>query len=113
MIDIERYVRVLKCLIQNSIDHTKKGTIQIQVKIMNVDMDGSKILVTHIDDTGMGIKKEDASKLFKFFGKVDKDMKQTTLGIGLGLTASKMIVEQMGGRIEFESIYKKGSRFSF
>jgi len=78
-----------------------------------VDLEGNQILITHIDDTGVGIKKEDVKKLFRFFGKVDKDIKQTTLGIGLGLTTSKLIVEQLGGVIEFESIYKKGSRFSF
>jgi signal transduction histidine kinase len=55
-------------------------------------MEGNGCLVTHIDDTGMGIRKEDIKKLFKFFGQIDKNTKQNEVGIGMGLTTAKMIV---------------------
>jgi len=85
ILDTERYIRVIKCLVQNSIDNTQKGSITVSVKLTEVDLEGNQVLITHIDDTGVGIRKEDGKKLFKFFGKVDKKLKSTTLGIGLGL----------------------------
>ena len=38
-----------------------------------------------IEDTGIGIKKEDESKLFKFFGRIENDQGYNKEGIGLGL----------------------------
>ena len=51
-----------------------------------------KELTTKISDTGIGIKQEDLSRLFKFFGCVVKTKNINSGGMGLGLTISKMIV---------------------
>ena len=56
-------------------------------------MEESGCLITQIEDTGKGIKKEDIKKLFKFFGQIDKNTKQNEVGIGMGLTTAKMIVQ--------------------
>ncbi|CDW76333.1 multi-sensor hybrid histidine kinase [Stylonychia lemnae] len=53
------------------------------------------MLVTQVTDTGIGISSEDIKKLFVFFGKVDCQKSINQSGMGLGLTISKMIVEQL------------------
>jgi len=65
-----------------------------------------------IEDTGLGIKKDDLQKLFKHFGKLKDKKKINEKGTGLGLNISRRIVESMGGTINVESEYKKGTKFT-
>ena len=68
-------------------------------------MDGS--IKICIRDSGIGIRKEDQSKLFKLFGSIkDEKTKFNTKGIGLGLVISKMIVQKFNGQIFFKSKYQ-------
>ena len=71
------------------------------------------VLTTVVRDTGVGIKREDLDKLFKFFGKLTSTRDINRGGMGLGLTISKMIVQQLGGDIEVESRENIGSKFYF
>jgi len=64
-------------------------------------------------DTGIGIKEEDQSKLFRLFGFVQDEQQLNTSGIGLGLMISKKIAEQFGGGIELKSKFGEGSTFTF
>lgn len=66
-----------------------------------------------VKDTGVGIGKEDIDKLFKFFGKISKTKEINKGGMGLGLTISKMILQQLGGTIGIKSEAEKGSNFFF
>ena len=63
-------------------------------------------------DTGIGIKKEDMSKLFKLFGFLDTTKELNTKGIGLGLHISKKICQAFGGDIFCESEWEKGTTFT-
>ena len=94
-------------MIGNAIKFTYKGAIRINVTIIE-----GKI-VTSVSDSGLGISKEDLAKLFQFFGKLAKSSDINRGGLGLGLTISKMIIQQLGGDIKVESIPKKGSNFTF
>ena len=69
-------------------------------------------MIITIEDTGLGIKKEDLQKLFKHFGKLKDKKKINEKGTGLGLNISRRIVESMGGTINVESEYKKGTKFT-
>lgn len=65
-------------------------------------------------DSGIGIKKKNQDKLFKMFGSIkDEKKKINTNGIGLGLVISKLIVNKLGGEINFFSKYHSGSTFYF
>ena len=66
-----------------------------------------------IEDTGIGINKQDLDKLFKFFGKLNDPNKINEKGCGLGLMISKRIVESMGGEINVVSEVGKGTKFTF
>ena len=74
----------------------------------------ANLLVVHIQDTGAGIKREDFSKLFTRFGKLQRTAQMNSAGIGLGLTIVKQIVEDSGGAVGVESEGPgRGSLFSF
>ena len=64
-----------------------------------------------VKDTGRGIKSEDINKLFTKFERLDIEKNSTTEGTGLGLAITKKLVELMGGTINVESSYGKGSMF--
>jgi len=66
-----------------------------------------------VKDTGIGIKKEDLNKLFRFFGCIAKSKNINRGGMGLGLTISKMIIQQLDGAINVESLPNQGSNFTF
>ena len=68
-----------------------------------------KIVVT---DTGIGIKPEDMEKLFTKFQRVDLNRNSTVEGTGLGLAITKRLLEMMGGDIQVESEYGRGSTFT-
>lgn len=52
-----------------------------------------------VSDTGIGIKEEDKSKIFKMFGKLEASTKINTTGVGLGLAICRKIVEELEGVI--------------
>ena len=71
-------------------------------------------LIVYVKDTGAGIAKEDISKLFNRFGKLQRTAKLNKDGIGLGLTIVKQIVEKSGGKVGVKSAgVGHGSLFFF
>ena len=71
-------------------------------------------LIVNVIDTGSGIAREDFPKLFTRFGKLQRTAKINSVGIGLGLTMVKQIVESGGGTVGVHSDgVNKGSTFSF
>lgn len=76
-------------LFSNAIKFTDRGG-SIQIEAVN---EPGQMIKLYVRDSGIGIKKEDQSKLFKMFGSIkDSKRKFNTQGIGLGLVISKMIV---------------------
>jgi signal transduction histidine kinase len=86
-------MQVLLCLQSNALKFTKNGSVTIYVEILKIDL--KKFLKISVVDTGIGIKQEDQSKLFKLFGFINNENKQLNKnGIGLGLMIAKQIVNQ-------------------
>ena len=65
-----------------------------------------------ISDTGVGIKKENLSKLFMDFGKLDEHSKINAQGTGLGLSICKRMIEKMGGTVSVDSELNVGTTFT-
>lgn len=104
--------QILLNIAGNAIKFTKSGYIIIKIDPYRVSDDEVMIRVT-VQDTGIGIKKEDMEKLFKSFQQVDSKRNRNLEGTGLGLAISQQLLHLMMGTIDVESNYGKGSKFVF
>jgi len=108
--DSERLRQVLGNLIDNAIKYTEKGFIRFGYE----PSDDPSELLFFVEDTGVGIPKEQHGVIFEYFRQGnDTDLKTYRSGTGLGLSISKGLVERMGGRIWIESVEGQGSTFYF
>ena len=100
---------IINNLLSNAIKYTEKGSIEVNARCIN-DNDKTTLIIS-VQDTGRGIRKEDIEKLFTKFERLDVERNTTTEGTGLGLAITKKLVEMMGGKINVESRFGKGSLF--
>ncbi|MCK5061632.1 sensor histidine kinase [Candidatus Parcubacteria bacterium] len=106
--DPDKLKEVLINIIGNAIKYTTKGgDINISHEVRDA------YLITHIKDQGIGMSKEETSKLFSKFYRAQNEDTAKIEGTGLGLFICKEIVERMNGEIWVESEKGKGSTFSF
>lgn len=110
--DSIRVKQILLNLANNAVKFTLRGKIVIKMDSEETPDGGVKLQVS-VEDTGIGIKKEDLGKLFQSFQQVDSKRNRNMEGTGLGLAISKRLLEMMQGEIWLESEYGTGSRFSF
>ena len=110
--DMGRIRQIITNLVNNAIKYTDKGYVRFSVKVR--EKDDKKVLLDYeVEDTGIGIRKEDQHILFDSFQRVDVKKNRRIEGTGLGLTISQNLVNMMGGTIGVESEYEKGGRFYF
>ena len=100
---------IVNNLLTNAIKYTDQGEIQLDAKCINKDNICN--LIISVRDTGRGIKAENINKLFTKFERLDAEKNSTTEGTGLGLAITKALVEMMGGKINVQSQFGKGSIF--
>ncbi|MBN1473784.1 MAG: transporter substrate-binding domain-containing protein [Syntrophaceae bacterium] len=105
--DNRRVEQILLNLLSNAIKFTEKGFVETVA-----EADGDNIII-RVLDTGIGIKKEDMKTIFENFRQIDSGLSRKYEGTGLGLSISKRLAELMGGKIWVESVWGKGSTFSF
>jgi two-component system phosphate regulon sensor histidine kinase PhoR len=96
-------------LLDNGIKYTHPGG---EISISALENEQGEIQVV-VKDNGMGIPKEDLSRIFERFYRVDKGRSQELGGTGLGLSIVKHIVQAHGGRVWVESQIGNGSAFYF
>lgn len=106
--DEARFVQIMYNLVDNAIKFSyENGLVKIGAR-----KKGDMVEIT-VTDTGIGIKPEDQSKLFKPFSQVDSFLSKQFQGTGLGLSLVKQIVRLHGGYIWFRSKPGEGSTFAF
>ena len=110
--DIGRVKQVIINIMGNATKFTNEGTITLKVSWESETIDTGRLIFSVID-TGIGIRPEHMSKLFDAFEQVDMKKNRGIEGTGLGLSISKLLVQHMGGQIQVESEYGKGSCFTF
>ena len=107
--DKEKIEQVLTNLIDNSIKYGKdNGTTEIVIQSLNED----KIIV-RVTDNGVGFKKENYTRIFERFFRVDRSGSRSAGGSGLGLAIVKHIIDAHDEKIYVESEFGVGSEFSF
>lgn len=109
--DEVRLKQILINLLGNAVKFTKSGGISLSVKELSRAKEDISIIFK-VSDTGIGIKKEDMSKLFENFQQVDTRKNREIEGSGLGLSISKTLAAMMNGSITVDSEYGKGSVFT-
>jgi len=105
--------QVLVNLISNAVKFTgNKGTIDVIIERVHSDDENISVKFT-VKDTGVGISKENESKVFDAFSQADSTTSRKYGGTGLGLTISAGLVNALGGALRVESELSEGSSFFF
>ncbi|MCR5476868.1 MAG: response regulator [Lachnospiraceae bacterium] len=107
--DEVRVRQVMINILNNAVKYTEKGEVSLCVR--GTREDDIEFLRIEVTDTGIGIRQEDLDKLFSKFTRVDLGKNRTVEGTGLGLAITRSLMEMMGGTVEAESVYGKGSTF--
>jgi signal transduction histidine kinase len=101
--DAQRLQQVLTNYLSNACKYTEKGSITLSYDVLG---DMVRFAVT---DTGVGVRSEDAEKVFERFQMLDKSKR----GTGLGLHICRLISKLLHGKVYLDTSYKGGSRFVF
>ncbi|MBR1729821.1 MAG: response regulator [Selenomonadaceae bacterium] len=118
--DSTRIRQIVVNFLTNAVKYTKVGGIMLIVDMeLGLDEDtgvkrqlGELLLEFSVKDSGIGIKDEDKSKLFKDFERFDAKQNKNIEGTGLGLAITAKLVKMMRGKIEVKSVYGEGSTFT-
>lgn len=110
--DPVRLNQILSNLISNAIKFTSRGEVNLRVELLSEDSNTVQ-LGFDIQDTGIGMTKEQAAQVFSAFTQATRDTNSKFGGTGLGLSIAKQLVELMRGKIGVESEKGVGSTFHF
>lgn len=117
--DLTRITQVLTNLVSNAYKYTpQQGQIFVRAEqsqnLWDTNAEAApKVLHIYVQDTGIGIKPEDQKQIFSKFFRSDDPKARESPGTGLGLNITKNLVELQGGKIWFESEFRKGTAFHF
>lgn len=106
--DRERVIEVVNNLLSNAIKFTQPGG---RVRVYCEARPGE--VLTHVEDTGVGLTDDDLRQAFRRFGKLSARPTGSETSTGLGLAIAKRIVEAHGGKVWVRSRKGEGSTFSF
>ena len=104
--DRDHLHEILNNLFENAIKYTPSGMVSV-----NITGDNNSVQIS-VKDSGIGIPAEDIPHLFQKFYRVDNSETREINGTGLGLFLSRKLTESIGGFLDVESEYKKGSTFT-
>ncbi|MDF2962349.1 MAG: multi-sensor hybrid histidine kinase [Paenibacillus sp.] len=107
-----RLEQVLLNLCNNAVKFTDKGYVKVKASVAG-QQEGAVMLRFTVEDTGIGISKEQLDRLFKPFTQADGSTSRKYGGTGLGLVIASSLISMMEGSLEVESEPGQGSIFSF
>ena len=108
--DEKRILQILVNLITNAVKYTETGTITFTGECFAAE--NGYELCFYVSDTGIGIRREEMDNIFNPFNRLDHKKNYGIQGTGLGLSIVRGLVDKMGGSINVESTYGRGSTFS-
>ena len=104
--DRTKVKQILLNLLSNAVKFTHSGGISLTAKDL-----GDRVRL-EVSDTGIGIKETDLDAIWEDFRQVDQSRTREFGGTGLGLSITRKLVDALGGKVETQSVYGKGSTFS-
>ena len=109
--DDVRIRQVLTNILTNAVKYTHEGTVWLRVGSRQTDK--TVLLTFEVEDTGIGIKAEDLPRLSAEFERIEENRNRNIEGSGLGMNITIQLLELLGSRLQVESTYGEGSKFSF
>lgn len=110
--DETKITQILGNLVNNAIKFTDKGSVTLEINVLNKYTDTDRLLFK-VSDTGIGIEKENLERVFESFSQLKNGITRKKDGAGLGLSITKKLIELHESEINIESVFGKGSVFSF
>jgi signal transduction histidine kinase/FixJ family two-component response regulator len=101
----------LKQVLTNIIGNAYKFTETGHIKISAYTTDDHNFFVVNIEDTGIGIEKGNQKLVFEEFAQANENIEKKYGGTGLGLAICQKIISILGGKLNLESTFGKGSTF--
>jgi signal transduction histidine kinase len=112
-----RAIQVLTNLVSNAYKYTpESGILEVSAEETENHWDANgaaRVVHIWVKDSGIGMSAEDKEKIFQKFFRSDDPKARESPGTGLGLNITKSLVEMQGGKIWFDSEYRKGTTFHF
>jgi signal transduction histidine kinase len=105
--DEKRLLQIVINFLTNAIKFTDNGSITLLIKYTDI----KDIIRISIIDTGIGIKEDEYENMFKPFDQSNMHLNKNFQSIGIGLFLCKMIMDQINGKIGFNSTFGSGSEF--
>ncbi len=109
-----RIKQIITNILTNAVKYTEKGSVTFHLGFEKRYGDPNHVnLLVSVEDTGIGIKPEDISRLFEKFDRIEEKRNRNIEGTGLGMNITQKLLDLMGSKLEIRSVYGEGSRFSF
>lgn len=110
--DPTRIKQVILNLLNNSIKFTKRGSVTLRTALVKSD-DKSATVEFSVQDTGVGIEKNELQNIFTQFYQTNQGMQREYGGSGIGLSIAQTIVNHYNGRFDVDSSLGKGCHIKF
>ncbi len=111
--DSIRLKQILINLLSNAVKFTNAGDVTLSLNLKRTLIKGKKRIRFSVSDTGIGIKKENLTKIFEAFSQADNSTTRQFGGTGLGLNISNKILNLIDSKLKLKSVYGVGSVFYF
>ena len=107
-----RIRQIISNLLSNAVKFTERGKVTLHLGWSKISEDEIELDLS-VKDTGIGIEEKDLKKMFGAFQRMNTIARGNDESTGLGLAITNRLIEMMGGKLEVQSTYGKGSAFSF
>ena len=110
--DDVRIKQIITNILSNAIKYTEVGYVTFKAQLESATDDYALVKYT-IQDTGKGIKDEDIGRLYEAFERIDEKDNKNIQGTGLGVNIVVQLLGMMGSKLQVDSEYGIGSKFTF
>jgi len=108
-----RIKQILNNILTNAFKYTDEGKIEFSINAeLSPDNDDDVTLIFQVSDTGQGMTESQLERLFDEYARFNLETNRAVVGVGLGMTITKRLVNLMNGEIIVKSVPGKGSVFT-